>query len=129
MRYLIVFVSVFLSSFAAPANADCVQDAARAQQRIENLLGEQAHEHRTELAAVLVELCQSRPAGASVVRTPDRKVITTYGLNEGQVVESSTDTAIIVGVDAVRRRDGKYSHDPEERPRKRRALQADTPSN
>ena len=133
MRYLIVFVSVFLFANTAIAHTDCAQEAARAQQRIENLVGDEAHQHRTELAAILVELCQSRPAGASVVRTPDRKVITTYGLNEGQVVESGSDTTVIVGVDAVRHRDRRHTRgdrrhtrDGEDRAHKRKALEAGT---
>jgi hypothetical protein len=100
MRYLIVFSGILFATSSGLLHADCVDRVVATQQRLSEVVGELSPAQQTEVNALLLNLCELREPGASVVHAPDRNVITTHGLNERQSATQAQDTTVVVGVDA-----------------------------
>ncbi len=91
-----ILVGVALCLVAAAAQADCAERVAQAQVRIaEALSSPLSVAEQAELSAVLFQLCEPRPAGASVVEEPGRTTRTTHGLNPREPRQDDQQTPII----------------------------------
>jgi hypothetical protein len=78
----LLFIAVLL---APAAYADCVDDVVAAQADIEAIVGALDARQQVELTATLLELCDKRVVGSSVLENDDRRAFTTHGLNPEQV--------------------------------------------
>ncbi len=98
-------MGIALCVVATAAQADCTERVAEAQVRIAEALQQPLSvAEQAELSAVLFQLCEPRPAGASVVEEPGRTVRTTHGLNPREPRADDQQTPIIaVEVEGRRR--------------------------
>lgn len=73
---------LFIAVLLAPvAYADCVDDVVTAQADIEAIVGALDARQQVELTATLLELCDKRVVGSSVLETDEQRGFTTHGLN------------------------------------------------
>ena len=98
-------VGVALCIASTAAQAECGERVAEAQVRIAAVLQQPlTAAEQAELSAVLYQLCEPRPAGASVVEEPSRTVRTTHGLNPRETRVDDDDIAPIIAVEVEGRR-------------------------
>jgi hypothetical protein len=108
MKYL-----VFLTSLVSVCvQADCAERVVDTRIRMQSITGALDRDQSARLTSLLFELCSERDPGSSVIKSSERRVITTQGMKQRPIHVESSDIPVLVDIDVDRARRDRRPGEP-----------------